>query len=103
MRLDGLVDHALQQDRGAGVVAADVAFDLVHALADADLGREVEDEVDAAERPVHRVAVPHVALQEFDAFRQGCFLAGVGLLDQAIDDPARRTLATGARLQDNDR
>jgi hypothetical protein len=58
--------HRLEQHRGAHVVDARVAGDLVHALADPHRRGEVVDRVDAVERPVHRAAVAHVAHHQLD-------------------------------------
>ncbi len=44
------VDQRLEQRRRADVVGRGIAYDLVHRLADPDLGGEVDDAVDAAQR-----------------------------------------------------
>ena len=65
-RSHGLLDQLLEQHGRAEIVDADVAVDRVHALADADLGREVDDLVDAAQRAADRRLVAHVADHQFD-------------------------------------
>ena len=57
----GRLRERLEQHRRAERVRRRVLRDLVHRLADADARGEVDDRVDAVERPAHRVAVAHVA------------------------------------------
>jgi hypothetical protein len=86
----------LHQHRRSEVVGTDVARDLVHALADAHLGGEVEDAVDAAERRPDRGGVADVAAHHLRPWRQG--RAGLGamhLLQQAVEHA--HLVARGAR------
>ena len=55
-------NQLLHQHRRAGVVGAGIAFDIVHRLADADLGREMNDGVDTVQCPGNRAGVADVAL-----------------------------------------
>ena len=71
-------------------VAVDVAGDLVHRLADADLGGVVDDRVDAAQRPAQRVGVAHVAEHELG-------VVGHVARAAAADAPARPGGRTRAR------
>ncbi len=51
-----VVDQRLEQHRRADVVDRDVALDRIHALPDADLGRQVDHLVDALQRGGHRAS-----------------------------------------------
>ena len=84
-----MVDQLLEQHRRAVVVDRDVAVDRVHALADADLGGEVDDRVDPFQRLQDGGLVADVAGDELDlrsAGRPGVF-GPVDLLDQAVEHP----------------
>ena len=82
-----LVGEDLEHDAGAARVPVDVAGDLVHRLADADLGGVVDDRVDVAQRPAQRGGVAHVAEHELGL---GGDVAGavraVHLLDEPVVD-----------------
>ena len=69
--LGDLLQHHGRADR----VDRGVALDLVHRLADADGGGEMDDVVDALERRADRVVVAHVADLELDG---GIEVAGPG-------------------------
>ena len=60
------LDKCFEQDTGAGRVLARVVRDLVHRLADADAGGEVDDGVDAVERAADGVAVANIADLQLD-------------------------------------
>lgn len=62
----GLLDDALHQHRRAPSVDGCVVGYVVHALSDADGRSEMEDGVDAVERPFDRRRVPHVSDDELD-------------------------------------
>ena len=64
------VEHRLQQLGRALGVDAHVAADLVHRLADADGGREVEDHIDAGEDFAQAVGIAHVADDQLDLGRE---------------------------------
>src|SRR5207237_2027646 len=64
--LDRAVEERLEEDGGAARVRVRVLGDLVHALTDADAGREVGDRVDALDRASDRVGVADVADEELD-------------------------------------
>ena len=83
----GRTRERLHEHGGAEVVHADVARDRVHALPDADLGGEVDDRIDAAQRAAHGIEVADVALDELGAFAQdvGAGGAGVHLLDERVE------------------
>ena len=59
-----LVREQLEHDARAARVAVDVAGDLVHGLADADLGRVVHDRIDPAQRLAQGGGVAHVGAHE---------------------------------------
>jgi hypothetical protein len=63
---DGLFDQLLEQHGGAELVDAGVAVDLVHGLAHADLGREVDHAVHAFERAFDGRLVPDIADLKLD-------------------------------------
>ena len=79
----------LQQHGGAEVVDADIAVDLIHALADADLRRQVHDFVDALHRFRHRLGVADVGVDDLDRaqHRIGHRIAAVNLVDEAVEHP----------------
>ena len=82
MREEGFEQHGRAE--GVGV---HVAADLVHRLADSDLGRLMEDRVDAVDGACHEVGVGDVALQELDAVGNVLRAARVmDLGDEAVDD-----------------
>jgi hypothetical protein len=64
------LEQRLQQSSGAELVDRDVALDLVHALTDADHGRQVQHGVDSAQRALERRAVTDVATDELDFRRE---------------------------------
>ena len=78
-----LAGEPFQQHRGRKVVAADIAYDLVHALPDADLGCEMEHAVDAVERAVEQIGIAEIAFEELHA-RQHGFTIAVHLRHQAV-------------------
>ena len=82
------VDQLLEQDRGAAVVDGDVAVHGVHALADADLGGEVDHLVHAGEGAAHQRFVAHVADHQFHVGIELVRPAApaMDLLDQAVED-----------------
>ncbi len=92
------VDQRLEQDRGAEVVGAHVAADLVHGLADADFGRQVEHAVDAGGGAPDRVGVANVGLDELDPVGRRRVTAAVNLLDERVQHPYRVSL--GLQLLD---
>ena len=81
------VDQGFQQHRGAQVVGPDIAGDLVHGLADADLGGQVDDAVAALQGGTDAVPVAHVAAHELGPIGQVGRAALVDLLDQRIVEP----------------
>jgi hypothetical protein len=62
--LDRTLAQCLEQHRGSALVDVDVGGDVIHALADADGRREMNDAVDAAQRRPDGIAVAHVADDE---------------------------------------
>ena len=99
-RLHRVVDQLLEQHRGAVIVDGDVAVDRIHALADADLGGEVDDLGDALQRAQHRGLVAHVADDHVDLRVEvvGLRLVAVDLLDQAVEHAdAMAALQAGPR------
>ncbi len=88
-RLTLLVDQLLEEARRAEIVDRDVALDGVHALADADLRREVHDLVDILEGAFKRRFVPDVADDQFGIRREvgRRLAAGMHLIDEAVEDP----------------
>jgi hypothetical protein len=58
--------HPLEKYRSADFVYAGVAFNGVHALADADLGGEVDDAIDPRKRPADGIGIPNVTLDLLD-------------------------------------
>ena len=84
--LDRRFDQALHEHGRAEIVHRDVAFDRVHALPDPDLGREVDDLFDLAQRAAQPVRIADVSPDEFDLGRQpsrpGC--AAVDLVDEEV-------------------
>jgi hypothetical protein len=62
-------------------------LDGIHRLADPDLGREVDDAVDAAERTGNHVPVADVACYELGLAWKvlGTIAVAVDLLDQAVE------------------
>ena len=77
-------DQALEKDGGAEVVGADIARDLVHALAHTHLGGEVEDAVDVLQGLVEQGGVADVAFEELDVWVQIGRGIGMDLVDQAV-------------------
>ncbi len=67
---DGILSECLKQDRGAFAVHARILGDLIHALADADRGREVVDRVDILQCSRHGFPIAHVADDQFDIVRE---------------------------------
>lgn len=63
--LDRLFDQRFQQNRRAEIIGSRVTRDFIHALPDADFGRQMKHRIDAAQRLSHRVAVADVAADEF--------------------------------------
>ena len=61
-----MVDEPLEHHCGAEIIGGSVALDLVHRLADADFGGEVNDAVGAPEGRGDRLSVTHVAPDELD-------------------------------------
>jgi hypothetical protein len=88
-----LAAERLEQDRGAELVDRGVLRDLVHALPDADRGRQVDDRVDRAalgQRPAHRQRVAHVAAHQLDLGSEvgrAPLRLAVDLGQQAVEDP----------------
>src|SRR3546814_1725123 len=85
--MHGPVDQSLQQHRRAEIVGPDIAVDFVHALTDADLGREVKHARDIFQRPSHRPRVANVGAYQFDPIRQRRNGTPVNLLDYVIQHP----------------
>ena len=69
------------------VVGADIAGDLVHRLPDAHLGGEVDDAVDALQRPVQRIAVADVAADQLGALRRQPHGVLVDLRHEGVEQP----------------
>ncbi len=80
-----MIDQPFEQHGGAHVVRRCVTLDFVHRLADADLGREVNDAVDPLKRSGDRLSVAHVGLDEFGLKRLRRRRA-VDLADQAVEE-----------------
>ena len=68
-------------------VRSGVLRELVHALGDADPGRQVEDRVDAVERPPHHLGGAEVTGDQVDLGVQvrGSHGLAVHLLDEAVE------------------
>src|SRR5205085_220690 len=64
--LHGVFGQGLKKDSGPVIVDGDVAVDRVHALADADFRRQVNDLVDTDQGGVDKVTVADVTGQELD-------------------------------------
>src|ERR1700730_5462942 len=80
-------DEGSEQQARAQGVGVHGAADLVHRLADSDLGRLMEDRVDAVDGTRHEVGVGDVALQELDAVGKVPRAARmVDLGNEAVDD-----------------
>jgi hypothetical protein len=75
-----MIDQPLEQDRGADIVGRGVALDFIHRLADADLGGEMDDAVDAVQRAGDCIAVADIGADEF-----GIGGEALGPLDVAMD------------------
>ncbi len=83
-----VVGQDIEKDAGAGRVGVDIAGDLVHRLADPDLGGKVDDVVNIAQGLGHSVAIPDVAFQELGCGRDVAGpRAAVHLFDKAVEDP----------------
>lgn len=82
--LDRLVDHRFQQNGSAEIICTDVAGDLVHGLADPDLGGEMDDPGHAFQSFVDHVPVAHIAPDDLDTFRQCSLRVAMHLIDQGI-------------------
>ena len=67
------------------VLQLGVARDLVHRLADADGGGEVDDAIDTRERAIGGLAVADVADDQLDPVRQLGIGAAVDLLLEAVE------------------
>ena len=67
----------------------DVSFDGVHALADADFGREMDDAVDAGKRSVQNLRVAHIAHDELGALpvRNLACISAMDLLEKTVEHP----------------
>ena len=78
---------SFSKDGGAYVIGRGIALDLVHGLAHADLGRQVDHAVHALQRAGDRVGVAYVTVDELGVlvqrFGTRCRLA-VALRDQRI-------------------
>ena len=79
-----MVEHRLEQDGGAEVIGANVARDLVHALAHAHLGGEVDDTVATLERGAQAVGVAHVTAHHLGPFGKLQLRRAVDLIDQGV-------------------
>ena len=66
-----MIQQGLQQNGRALVVGGDIAVDLIHALADTNLGGQVDDRVHALQRPPDLARVADVADQQFHVRRAG--------------------------------
>ena len=64
--LDRPLDQRLQEDGRAEIVDPDVVGHVVHALADADPGRQMDDRIDAGQRALDRARVPDIARHALD-------------------------------------
>ena len=86
-RRTGLSISFSNSTAGADIVDRGIAFHLVHRLADADLGGEVDDAVDPIERARDRIAVAHVGADQLHLGIEGGRPVGrsVDLLDQAVE------------------
>ena len=63
---DRIADQLLQQHRRPEIVDADVAGDLIHALADADFCGEMDHAIDAFESGRHRFGIANIASDQFE-------------------------------------
>ncbi len=82
-----MVEQGLEQHAGPERVHRGVLGGLVHALADSDPGREMDDGVDPVDRAADDVGVAHVAGNQLDVSVQivGPLGAVVHLLDEAVE------------------
>lgn len=84
--LDALLDDLLEENGRTEVIGPDIAGDLVHRLPDADFGGEMNQAVDALQGARDRLAVAHVADDEFGRARQVRARRAMHLVDQGIED-----------------
>jgi hypothetical protein len=61
-----VLEQRLEQHGGAGRVRSGVLHELVHALADADAGGEVDDRVDPVQGAPDHVGIAQVLEDELD-------------------------------------
>ncbi len=79
-----MVEQGLQEHRRAGRVDVGILGDLIHALADADAGRQVDDAVDPLERGHHGIPIPHIAPDQLHVVRE-VRRRGAALVDLRVD------------------
>src|SRR4051812_25514272 len=91
------IDQRLKQRSGCEIVAADITLDLVHALADTDLGGEMNDAVDARQGAGEQIGIANIADEKFGLVPDIEFgrRAPMDLLDERIEDANAITASQG--------
>src|SRR5690606_37914484 len=70
----------------AEIIAPDIAGDLVHGLANANLGCKVDDAVDVIEGFLHCALVANISADQDDTRRNGGCAIAVNLVDETVED-----------------
>jgi hypothetical protein len=82
-----MCQKSFEEDRGAEIVDTDIAIDLVHALANANLCGEMHNLINALHSGSHGLRITDVSVDDLDRTENGVRWgrAAVDLLDETIE------------------